>query len=122
MGIIVSRGQSKLRCELCDRESDYVSGENDGQSAVVPAMRNQGWQYSTMGKAYCPDHAFGKGILQKPASVPPPQSEVVFAVSNDGGKTGIFWRDNALECLDWLEPHKQNMPAYCVVAVRKKAG
>jgi len=47
--------------------------------------------------------------------------EIIFTVSNDGGKTGIYWRDNAKECLDYLEPHKDTMSDYCVVAVRKTA-
>lgn len=44
---------------------------------------------------------------------------VIFTVSNDGGKTGIYWREDVNECLDYLEPHKAEMPDYAVVAVRK---
>ena len=46
-------------------------------------------------------------------------SDIWFTVSNDGGQTGIFWRQDVQECLDYLEPHKDQMPDYCVVAVRK---
>jgi len=46
--------------------------------------------------------------------------EIWFTVSCDGGKTGIFWRQDVKECLDYLEPHKDKMPDYCVVAVRKE--
>lgn len=65
MGIIISRDKSKLSCDRtgCKCESQYVYGENEGQSAVVPAMQKQGWRYNhSNGKSYCPEHAWdGKG-------------------------------------------------------------
>lgn len=59
MGMIVGRGQSKLRCDYCSVESEYVNGESDGQRAVNPAMQKRGWQCLSNGKTYCPGHAYG---------------------------------------------------------------
>jgi len=56
------------------------------------------------------------GPLAKPPTSDP---TVAYTVSNDGGKTGIYWRDNANECLDYLTPHRETLPDYCVVAVRR---
>jgi len=44
---------------------------------------------------------------------------IIFTASNDGGKTGIYWRENIFEVLAYLEPHKDTLGDYCVVAVRK---
>ena len=64
MGVIVGNGESKLRCDHpgCNVDSEYVSGYNDGQSAVEAVMRGKGWQCCSNGKTYCPDHAYGRGI------------------------------------------------------------
>lgn len=45
---------------------------------------------------------------------------VIFTVSNDGGKTGVAWRDDVHEALDYLDlQNAGGMTDYCVVAVRK---
>jgi hypothetical protein len=61
MGIIVSAGRSQTHCDTpgCGVRSLYIEGENDGQGRVVEVTREHGWQYTTGGRAYCPDHAFG---------------------------------------------------------------
>ena len=43
---------------------------------------------------------------------------VMFAVSNDGGKTAVFVRDNVIECLNYAELYYKDSPWH-VVAVRK---
>jgi hypothetical protein len=43
----------------------------------------------------------------------------IFTVSNDGGKTGIFWRESLVEVMEYFEPHASVMTDYAVVAVRK---
>jgi len=48
---------------------------------------------------------------------------VLYAVSNDGGKTGVAWRTDALEALEYLDlQNKGGHTDYCVVAVRTGAG
>lgn len=42
---------------------------------------------------------------------------VVFTISKDGGKTGIYWRANVLECLDCMEKYYKDTD-WCVVAVK----
>ncbi len=44
---------------------------------------------------------------------------IIFTVSNDGGKTGIYWRENVFDVLKYFEPHRDVMKGYSVVAVRK---
>jgi hypothetical protein len=45
---------------------------------------------------------------------------VIFAVSNDGGKTGVAWRDDVHEALAYLDlQNAGGRTDYCVVAVRK---
>jgi hypothetical protein len=70
MGMIVGRGQSKLRCDSvgCSVESEYVNGECDGQRTVEPVMQRRGWQCLSNGKTYCPDHAYGGTLKPNMAS------------------------------------------------------
>lgn len=45
---------------------------------------------------------------------------VIFAVSNDGGKTGVAWREDVHAALAYLDLQNACGPTdYCVVAVRK---
>jgi len=46
---------------------------------------------------------------------------VMFAVSNDGGKTGVAWRENVFDALAYLALQNVNGGDYAVVAVRKTA-
>jgi hypothetical protein len=47
-------------------------------------------------------------------------SSVVFAVSNDGGKTGVAWREDVHDALSYLDlQNAGGITDYCVVAVRK---
>lgn len=65
MGMLVGRGSSRLYCDTteCRIESDSVHGENDGQRDVRPTMQRRGWQCTTNGKDYCPEHAYRGGSL-----------------------------------------------------------
>lgn len=46
---------------------------------------------------------------------------VVFAVSNDGGKTGVAWRDNVFDAFKYLDMQNVNgVNNYAVVALSKK--
>ena len=45
---------------------------------------------------------------------------VIFAVSNDGGKTGVAWRNNVFEALEYLELQNKNGGDYAVVVVKKQ--
>ena len=67
MGVIVSKGCSKLRCDHigCKTESINVFWNNSGQAVVKEAMQTRGWQCLMNGKTYCPNHAYGKGRDQK---------------------------------------------------------
>ena len=44
---------------------------------------------------------------------------VLFAVSNDGGKTGVAWREDVHEAFAYLDLQNVNGGNYAVVAVRK---
>ena len=45
---------------------------------------------------------------------------MIFAVSNDGGKTGVAWREDVHEALAYLDlQNAGGMTDYYVVAVRK---
>lgn len=46
-------------------------------------------------------------------------SGVIFTVSNDGGKTGVYWRENVFECLEYHEKYYKEHGTWQVVAVRK---
>jgi hypothetical protein len=46
---------------------------------------------------------------------------IVFAVSNDGGKTGVAWRDNLQEAMAYCDKQNANGGDYAVVAVRRKS-
>jgi hypothetical protein len=49
-----------------------------------------------------------------------PEPAVIYCVSNDGGKTGVAWRENVLDALAYLDlQNAGGMTDYCVVAVRK---
>jgi hypothetical protein len=43
-----------------------------------------------------------------------------FAVSNDGGKTGVAWRRNVHQALDYLDKQNASGGDYAVVAVRSQ--
>jgi len=45
---------------------------------------------------------------------------VIFVVSNDGGKTGVAWRDNVFDAFKYLDLQNVNGGNYAVVAVRKQ--
>lgn len=46
---------------------------------------------------------------------------VIFAVSNDGGKTGVAWRENVFDAFKYLDIQNVNgVNDYAVVAVSKK--
>jgi hypothetical protein len=48
--------------------------------------------------------------------------EVVYAVSNDGGKTGVAWREDVNAALDYLDLQNAGGPSgYSVVAIRRPA-
>ncbi len=47
-------------------------------------------------------------------------SGIVFGVSNDGGKTGVAWRDNVFDAFKYLDLQNVNGGNYAVVAVRKQ--
>lgn len=55
------------------------------------------------------------GSVQRAGSV----AGVIFAVSNDGGKTGVAWRENIHEAFAYLDLQNVNGRDYAVVAVRK---
>ena len=64
----------------------------------------------------------------KPQDVEEPRDEgldettcsVIFAVSNDGGKTGVAWRKDVHDALAYLDlQNAGGRTDYCVVAVRK---
>ena len=55
------------------------------------------------------------GSMQRAGSVP----GIIFAVSNDGGKTGVAWRENVHDALAYLDLQNVGGRGYCVVAVRK---
>ncbi len=44
---------------------------------------------------------------------------IIFAVSNDGGKTGVAWREDVNEALAYLDLQNVNGGNYAVVVVRK---
>lgn len=44
---------------------------------------------------------------------------IIFAVSNDGGKTGVAWRENVFDALAYLDLQNKGGGGYSVVAVRK---
>ncbi len=46
-------------------------------------------------------------------------SGVRFAISNDGGKTGVFWHDDVFRALDYLSLYDNVEHNYCVVVVKK---
>lgn len=52
--------------------------------------------------------------------IPGVVSGVVFAVSNDGGKTGVAWRENIFDAFAYLDLQNKGGGDYAVVAVRKK--
>ena len=56
-----------------------------------------------------------KEELHKQGTIP----GYTFAVSNDGGKTGVCWRDNAFDAADYAKTLK-GMNGFCVVLVKKK--
>jgi len=54
------------------------------------------------------------------AVAPAAPCSVIFAVSNDGGKTGVAWREDVHEALAYLDlQNAGGSTDYCVVAVRK---
>lgn len=47
---------------------------------------------------------------------------IMYGISNDGGKTAVYWRDSVIEAMDYFDDYFKTRDydhSYCVVAVRK---
>lgn len=45
---------------------------------------------------------------------------IVFGVSNDGGKTAIKWSSCVHDCIEYLDPHRETLRDYSIVAMIDK--
>jgi hypothetical protein len=84
--------------------------ENDHKSAWDIAVEQNEKRYETERR-----EPAGSGSMQRAGSVP----GIIFAVSNDGGKTGVAWRENVHDAMAYLDLQNVGGRGYCVVAVRK---
>lgn len=127
--------------DLLARESLWVVGlaqeQRELANAAKPSLENFAGFVHRMARAALgmdPNDVRVQQTLRELAvealkmSGPPPTSVVGwdlfgtvpgvrFTVSRDGGRTGIYWRENVFECLTFLQQHPEFQQDYAVAAV-----
>ena len=110
-------GENKISDSILEDFFDKVLDERLYNCVIVSGDETQAQDYMVSMKSI--EKSLGPRNVKETVVVKDGEVRgVMFAVSNDGGKTGVFWRDNVLECLNYKELYYKDSPWH-VVAVRK---